>query len=159
METDFSVFSCFFESCFLLLQIILKIAIKDIHPEGIEVSDHIPVAAIGLTRDDPGYFIAPLNVQAKVSRANNTVLAKTKVHGKYRSACARCLAEIERDWNGNFLFDFAVDKQTESVELDEDIRQEVLLNLPPRVLCKEDCKGICPQCGADLNNEECKCKQ
>lgn len=136
----------------------MKIAIKDIQPEGIEVSGHIPVAAIGLTQDDPGYFIAPLDVQAKVNRVNNAVLAKTKVHGKYRSVCARCLAGIERDWNGNFLLDFAVDKQTEAVELDEDIRQEVLLNLPPRVLCEEDCKGICPGCGADLNSEQCKCK-
>ncbi|MBI3616994.1 MAG: DUF177 domain-containing protein [Candidatus Omnitrophica bacterium] len=136
----------------------MKIAIKDIQPGGIEVSGHIPVAAIGLTQDDPGYFIAPLDVQAKVNRVNNTVLAKTKVHGKYRSVCARCLAGIERDWNGNFLLDFSVDKQTEAVELDEDIRQEVLLNVPLRVLCKEDCKGICPGCGADLNNEECKCK-
>ena len=136
----------------------MKIAIKDIHLEGIEVFDHIPVAAIGLTQDDPGYFIAPLDVQAKVSRVSDTVLARTKVHGKYRSVCARCLAEIERDWNGNFLLDFTVDKQAEAVELDEDIRQEVLLNLPPRVLCKEDCKGICPGCGADLNNEACKCK-
>ena len=124
----------------------------------MEVSDHISAATIGLTRDDPGYFVAPLDVQAKVNRVSDTVLAKTKVRGKYRSACARCLAEIERDWNGNFLFDFSVDKQTESVELDEDIRQEVLLNLPPRVLCKEDCKGICPKCGADLNSEPCKCK-
>ncbi len=135
----------------------MKIKVKDIQPEGIEVFDHIPVAAIGLTQDDPGYFIAPLDVQAKVSRVNNTVLAKTKVHSKYRSVCARCLAEVERDWNGNFLFDFAVDKQTEAVDLDEDIRQEVLLNLPPRVLCKEDCKGICPGCGADLNTERCRC--
>ncbi len=136
----------------------MKIKVQDIKPEGIEVSGHIPAATIGLTQDDPGYFIAPLDVQAKVSRVSNTVLAKTRVHGKYRSACARCLADIERDWNGNFLFDFPVDKQTEAVELDEDIRQEVLVNLPPRVLCKEDCKGICPGCGADLNTEKCKCK-
>ncbi len=135
----------------------MKIPIKDILPEGIEVSNHISAETIGLTQNDEGYFIAPLDVQAKINRVNNTVLAKTKVHGKYRSACARCLAEIERDWNGNFLLDFAVEKQTEAVELDEDIRQEVLLNLPPRVLCKEDCKGICPGCGADLNTERCRC--
>ena len=136
----------------------MKILIKDIKPEGIEVADHIPVATIGLTQNDPGYFIAPLDVQAKVNRVSNTVLAKTRVRGRYRSACARCLADVDQDWNGNFLLDLAIDKQTEAVELDEDIRQEVLLNLPPRVLCKEDCKGICPGCGADLNNEKCKCK-
>lgn len=135
----------------------MRIKVKDIQPECIEVAGHIPLEAIGLTQNDEVYFVAPLDVQAKVNRVSDTVLANTKVHGKYRSVCARCLAEVERDWNGNFLFDFSVDKQTEAVELDEDIRQEVLLNLPPRVLCKEDCKGICPGCGADLNTEQCRC--
>ncbi len=136
----------------------MKISIKDIKPEGIEVSGQIAADLVGLTPKDEGYFTAPFAVQAKVNRAGNTVLAKTKVRSKYRSVCARCLADVDKDWNGNFLFDFPVDKQTEAVELDEDIRQEVLLNLPPRVLCKEDCKGICPGCGADLNNEKCKCQ-
>lgn len=136
----------------------MKIAIKDILPEGIEVAGQIAPELIGLTPQDEGYFIAPLDVQARVTRVKDTALAKTRVHGLYRSACGRCLAVVERDWNGNFLFDFVVDKQTEAVELDEDVRQEVLLNLPPRVLCKEDCKGICPNCGADLNNEQCKCR-
>ena len=135
----------------------MRIAIKDIHPEGIEVAGQVPAEIAGLTPEDEGYFTAPFDVQAKVSRVKDTVLAKTKVRGRYRSACARCLADVEQDWSGNFIFDFTVDKQTEAVELDEDIRQEVLLNLPPRVLCKEDCKGICPGCGVDFNTENCKC--
>ena len=56
----------------------MKIKVKDIQPEGIEVFDHIPVAAIGLTQDDPGYFIAPLDVQAKVSRETTRSWQKPK---------------------------------------------------------------------------------
>ena len=137
----------------------MKIKVQDIRPEGVEVAGQIAVDLFGLTSEAEGYFTPPFDVQAQVSRVNDTVLARTRVRGRYRSACARCLAEVEQDWNGNFLFDFAVDKQTEAVELDEDIRQEVLLNLPSRVLCREDCKGTCPGCGVDLNNEKCKCKQ
>ena len=136
----------------------MKIKVKDILPEGSEVGGQIAPELIGLTPQDEGHFITSLDVQARISRVKDTVLAKTRIHGRYRSACARCLADVDQDWNGNFIFDFAVDKQTEAVELDEDIRQEVLVTLPPRVLCKEDCKGICPGCGADLNNEKCKCK-
>lgn len=136
----------------------MKIKIKDIRPEGIEISGQIPVETIGLTPQDEGYFPAPLEAKAKVSRTGNTVLARTHVQGRYKTACARCLAEVEREWNNDFLFDFPVGADTETIEMDEDIRQEVILNLPPKVLCKEDCKGICPNCGVDLNNEKCKCQ-
>ncbi|MDD5195443.1 MAG: DUF177 domain-containing protein, partial [Candidatus Omnitrophica bacterium] len=47
----------------------------------------------------------------------------------------------------------------EYLTVDNDIREEVLLNFPMKVLCKPDCKGLCPGCGANLNNEVCKCKQ
>jgi len=46
----------------------------------------------------------------------------------------------------------------EWLEIDEDIRQEILLNFPMKVLCKQDCKGQCPVCGVDLNYKNCSCK-
>ncbi len=43
------------------------------------------------------------------------------------------------------------------LDADELIFQEILLHWPARILCQEDCKGICPVCGADLNQGECGC--
>lgn len=137
---------------------IMKIKIKDIKPEGIEVSEQIAPEIIGLTPKDEGYFSEPLDVHARLSRVGNTVLAKTHVEGRYNTFCSRCVVDIQQDWRSDFLLDFPVEAATETIELDDDIRQEVLLRLPPKVLCKEDCKGICPKCGVDLNIEECKCK-
>lgn len=136
----------------------MKIKVKDIRPEGIEVTGQIAAETIGLTHNDAVYFVGPLDVRARLSRVENTVMAKTRVHGRYASVCSRCLNNVEEEWSGDFLLDFLVDAQMEFVELDEDVRQEAILNLPQRVLCKQDCKGICSGCGADLNNEKCKCK-
>ena len=46
-----------------------------------------------------------------------------------------------------------------AVDLDELVREQILLALPTRSLCREDCKGLCPKCGADLNAGRCSCEQ
>jgi uncharacterized protein len=46
-----------------------------------------------------------------------------------------------------------------AVDLDELVREQIVLALPSRHLCKEDCKGLCQKCGADLNAGSCSCEQ
>ena len=45
------------------------------------------------------------------------------------------------------------------VDISEEIREDLLLILPVAFHCKEDCKGLCPRCGADLNTESCRCRE
>ena len=45
------------------------------------------------------------------------------------------------------------------LDLDALAEEDVVLNLPSKVLCKEDCKGLCPQCGKNLNDGPCDCKE
>jgi len=47
----------------------------------------------------------------------------------------------------------------DAVDLDELVREQILLALPSRHLCREDCKGLCQKCGANLNEEHCSCEQ
>jgi len=47
----------------------------------------------------------------------------------------------------------------DAVDLDELVREQILLALPSRRLCREECKGLCPTCGADLNAGRCACEQ
>jgi len=90
--------------------------------------------------------------------------------------CSRCLEPVTvgqaRDIHAVLLLKLAddegevelADDQLDESYLDGDvidvpelIREQVLLSLPPKPLCSEDCKGLCPGCGADLNHEECSC--
>ena len=49
--------------------------------------------------------------------------------------------------------------QGEGLLLEDAVREQVLLALPLKVICREDCKGLCPHCGANLNSERCSCAE
>ena len=82
--------------------------------------------------------------------------------------CGRCLEEVPTEIHlvidRTAAFGESEEKDEEDeilcgMELDVDklIYDEILLELPMKVLCREDCKGICTKCGANLNNETCAC--
>lgn len=137
----------------------MKIYIKDIRPEGIEVLEKFPAEQMGLRPQDGIHFTRPLELKARVERVQNTVLGNVQVEGIYDWFCARCLDPLEGKLSQEINLDYPINPSTECIEMDEDIRQEIILNLPLRVLCKDDCKGICYKCGANLNIEACKCKK
>ena len=136
-----------------------RIRVRDIRPEGLEIQDTIEPDLLGLQKDDILFFSKPIKVEAELEKVNSTVLAKTNVQGKFSTACARCLEAVERPWDEEYYLDFPVDKTTEYIDLEDNIRQEILMNLPTRILCKDDCQGLCLKCGANLNKEKCKCKK
>ena len=101
------------------------------------------------------------------------------IEGPAEADCTRCLKPVEHrlaiDFTISFVTpeDFAADKEREvaaedlatdvldsdSVDLKDVIREQILLELPEKVLCTPDCKGLCPQCGADRNLLDCKCDE
>ena len=92
-------------------------------------------------------------------------------------SCARCLNPVAHDVNRSFDLIFrpqGVDRrahevsiseaeteigyyQGEGLLLEDALREQVLLETPVRALCSENCKGLCPQCGRNLNQEQCDC--
>ena len=48
--------------------------------------------------------------------------------------------------------------QGEGLFLADVVKEQVLLALPLKVICQSDCRGLCPNCGANLNHEECRCE-
>ncbi len=50
-----------------------------------------------------------------------------------------------------------INKDTDKIDFDNDVREFAILSIPMKKLCKEDCKGLCSRCGADLNFEQCSC--
>ena len=93
-----------------------------------------------------------------------------KVHMVLNIPCDRCLEMVEAPVNFDLLvdLDFNTDRQPEDVEeqsfvdgyiidIDEMLYPEIFINLPTKVLCRDDCKGICRVCGKNLNQGECGC--
>ena len=135
----------------------LKFAIHDIPVSGLNVQKDIPSSEIGLTKDDLD-LRSPLSVDAVITRAGNTVLVNGSVTVSYGYQCARCLEDFEYPKTSEFHFNYEMQSPMDVFDVGEDIRQELILDVVQRVLCKKDCKGICLNCGANLNIEKCKCK-
>jgi len=136
----------------------VKIKVKGITSSGLDIQKTVTPTEIGLEDNDAG-IKTPLGVSARIEIAGKILLAKTRVNVTFLSECARCLKPIEQTRQKEYIFDYPFDKQTEFIDLGEDIRQEIILDVPPRILCKENCKGICVGCGVDLNEEKCVCKK
>lgn len=133
----------------------MNVQIRRIGPEGLDLQESFPVEFIGLTQKDVVQFVAPLNIKAKVIMAEDEVVADIEVKSCFESFCSRCLEEVKKDWTTQFTLAFHAKEYAEFIEMDEDIRQELVLNLPLRILCQADCKGLCIDCGANLNKQEC----
>ncbi len=136
----------------------MKVIIKDITQRGLELFERLEAGSIGLSPEDL-QCLSPLTIKAKITRVENTILAHIEIQGRYSFLCARCLETGESDLSQEFNFDYAIEKGLEFIELTEDIRQEIILSSPVNILCSDDCKGICPRCGVNLNKEQCKCKK
>jgi uncharacterized protein len=97
--------------------------------------------------------------------------------GRFEQLCARCLEPVEQMLDGEFDLIFrpgGVDDEAGERAITEDeteigyykesgllledaVREQVLLTLPARTLCQEDCKGLCPHCGTNRNLGSCEC--
>ena len=137
----------------------MRINIRDIRSEGLELSEKKTPEEMGLDTEEYIKFKDPILIKAFAEKINDTVLVKMHLEGGFETLCARCLESIANPWIKDLLLDFAIDKTTEFIELDDDIRQEMILNVPAKILCKEECKGLCAGCGANLNLEQCKCNK
>ena len=102
-------------------------------------------------------FEEPVRIMVSAKRDSGLAVAQVDVRSRATMTCARCLSDVIIDVERSFKLAYALDISESVVELDDDIRQELILNYPQKVLCREDCRGMCSKCGADLNNEKCKC--
>lgn len=94
---------------------------------------------------------------------------RLNAESEYSTECARCLEKIKRDFSFNLEKSVALKSETNednddvviisdsAIELDELVEELLFLELPSRDVCSEDCKGLCPKCGKNLNVEFCGC--
>ena len=114
-------------------------------------------------------FTAPVNVTAKAVNRAGVVTLDCTYRFTLHVLCDRCLAPLElpvdrtvshtvvREVNGEDDETFLV-AENGCVELEELATNDILPELPQRYLCREDCRGLCPTCGKNLNEGPCGCQ-
>ena len=108
---------------------------------------------------------APLRVEVELQAVNDGIVAVGTVRAPWAGECRRCLRLATGEVVGEVREVFErepVEGETRlldgvEVDLTDVARDAVLLELPLAPLCRDDCAGLCPQCGADRNETACDC--
>jgi uncharacterized protein len=114
-------------------------------------------------------FVTPVKVQGSVTAKDGFALLTAETSFDFSVPCDRCTKQIDRHLHYSFTHTLVRSLENEDddrfievpdgqLDLDELMREDILLELPSKFLCKEDCKGICPKCGKNLNDGPCGCE-
>ena len=119
----------------------------------------------------------PLGVKLRIYKAGDSYVMEGLLSGGLNLACNRCLEHFHQDLKSKFRVTLKVPSESieegelelgedelevdfmrgEEIDLDEIIREQILLTLPIKSLCRENCSGLCPTCGINLNDNRCQC--
>lgn len=148
----------------------MKITVSEIPEGGLEIKGEEPMEEGG-----PG---AKVKYRLRAEKSGKSVLISGEVNAQLSLTCSRCLRDFRQELSlpvgleYSPAEDLGEEKSHELVpgelntgfysgdELDtgEISKEQVLLSIPMKPLCSESCKGICPKCGADLNEKDCGCE-
>lgn len=134
-----------------------------------------------LTRSGEGIFARPVNTRLKATPMGEMIEVSGDIRTTVGLACCRCLARFDHGLSSEFSLVFSrhvpggreteegavVDLTEEQIgtvlfegdviDLADTIQEQVVMALPIRPLCNTACKGLCPECGANRNTDDCEC--
>jgi uncharacterized protein len=111
----------------------------------------------------------PVKVKGFIENKAGIVNLTANAQLVYEAPCDRCAKDVEREFNYSFEHTLVVALESGEndaflevpnmrLDLDALVEEDVNLALPTKYLCNDDCKGLCPQCGKNLNETQCDCK-
>ncbi|MDI3257181.1 MAG: DUF177 domain-containing protein [Kyrpidia sp.] len=151
----------------------MKLMLHDLRgrPEGMAVRGRASVDDVA-RRDCSLVAVEPVDVELRASEVSGMYVVEGTLRTRAAYRCSRCLTEfwepLETTFKERFVrapwHDDGVAEDDEPVPLDGDevdlvpyVEQAVVLALPWRPLCRPQCAGLCPECGANLNKGPCGC--
>ncbi len=162
-------------------QPVLTVPVERITWEGLDVPLSLDADWFAQwLKEQPGLDFSlkePLTGNVHLERHDDSILLRGRLRGELHFTCSRCLDPFTWPLESNFDLLLMVgsapapaqEMELDAEELDEEyvqgdeldlnvlLREQILLALPLKPLCREDCRGLCRQCGANLNRESCAC--
>lgn len=115
-------------------------------------------------------FISPVRIAGTVTGREGFADIMFRAAFDFSIPCDRCAAQIDRSILYSFSHtlvpslenaddDRLIEVRDSKLDLDALAREDILLELPTKFLCRPDCRGICPKCGKNLNEGPCGCSE
>ncbi|MEA1996038.1 MAG: DUF177 domain-containing protein [Gemmatimonadota bacterium] len=161
---------------------VLEIDLRRLRSGSYRLRKELDVSEIGFDCEDDLRVSGPAAIDARISTTDKlTYYVSGTIGYRVKGRCRRCLKETYKDktteLKGLFAFNEALEKlhisenERESegifplerdrkvVDLTDLVRESIVLDYPRFLLCSDKCLGLCPVCGADLNNGSCNCRR
>jgi uncharacterized protein len=131
-----------------------------------------------LIRESEIRFASPVEIRLKAFLRNRLVEVEGRLRTSIRQNCSRCLKDFDSELQTDFVLTYTNEtpdtdelKETElqaeelglihfsgdEIDLQDGVREQIVMAVPMQPLCDENCRGLCPRCGADRNETECNC--
>ena len=146
--------------------IVMKINISTIANSEGKVPVEGSVSLGRVVFDGGEYDFSDVKVTGNIVNIGGSLELKATAAGEYTTPCARCLKPVTISFDADIYEELgkegtegALSDDRSECDITEIIEQSVISELPMTALCDENCKGICPTCGKDLNSGACSCKE
>ena len=111
-------------------------------------------------------FKSPINLKGKLSLVGDVIELNGIITTTLELQCSRCLSNFAKDVEVQIEEKLSTMENKDDdyifikgdvIDITEIIENNIIVSLPIRRLCSDECKGLCPQCGMNLNNSSCSC--
>ena len=122
-----------------------------------------------------GNFKERVEINSLIDKTSHQIYMQTQIGTTGVFQCDRCLDDYEQTIETSYKMFYLsnntgtlktpteeiklIGPETTDIDLTDDIRQMVLLSVPLKLLCADECNGLCPRCGFNLNRGSCNCKE
>lgn len=157
----------------------LQYPLGSIEEHGLSIDATVPGERLRPEGADE-FPVGPVKVRGTLTPSGHEYIFYGTVSGSITAPCDRCLEDTQQAFTSDVTWTFVhgapehhgpsgeddldeLDDATvvpfdgQTIDLLPTVWEEVMLAVPAKVLCKEDCAGLCPKCGANLNRERCGC--
>jgi len=135
----------------------MQVNVKRIPADGEQLRGVEPPTIMELDNDDV-HFTRGIQYDFHAQIQENALLVVGRLRTPVTLRCSRCVKMFEFPvCVGQFVFHQELTGE-DFVDLTQNIREDIILELPQRALCRPDCRGLCVECGQDLNEKACHCK-
>lgn len=138
----------------------LLINVAEVKEDGLEVKGNLPSSVFDLSQKDSERLECPhpLDYDLRAFLVSHGLLVQGLVATTARCRCDRCLTYFDLPLEDDDVCHFYEGEDEGYVDVTDDLREDLLIQLPNKSLCDAACKGICGICGQNLNIRACDCK-
>ena len=139
----------------------LQFDLLDLAPEGKVLEGDLACAEFDLDDLPRRTFVAPIHYKLKLTPINGAqdLLVQGALSASLTVVCDRCDEEFEWKLSTDEVCHEYEHAFGTTVDLTDDLREDILMSIPQQFLCREDCQGLCPHCGKNLNEGPCACEE